>query len=154
MTYVNHMLIQFAGEVGFLSLGLGRDFERYSIDVMYGQVPPEVSGDHTIETVTLRQSYDFFQAERLSFHGGLNIFHVLGLEYQTTKFRDTPKSYYPIGSIRGLVNLGLSLKLRGQQSFYFEMGLNDIWITNWLTNSSVVNPQDHVSLGLGFKLGF
>lgn len=154
VTYVNYFLTQLAGEVGFVSLGLGKDFKKYSIAGMYGVVPAEVAGDHSIETVTMRQTYTFFQGNRLSFHGGLNIFHVLGLSYQTTKFRDSPKAYYPIGSIRGLLNLGLTLRMRKERSFYFESGMNDIWITNWITNSSVVDPVDHLSLALGFKQSF
>lgn len=121
---------------------------------MYGIVPPELSGTDSIETVTLRQTFRLWDWNRLSFYGGLNIFHVLGLQYQSTKFRDTPEGYYSIGSIRGLLNLGLSVGMNRNWNFYFEAGMNDIWITNFVTNSDLVNPTDHVSLGLGLKKSF
>lgn len=154
VTYVNHFLGQYAGEIGLISLGLGRDFERYSISGMYGFVPPDLSGADSIETVAIRQTYRFWDWRRLSFYGGMNIFHVLGLQYQATKFRDAPEGYYSIGSIRALINLGVSAEVRNKWGFYFEAGMNDIWIQNFVANTDVVNPSDHVSLGLGLKKKF
>lgn len=154
MTYVNHFLGQYAGEIGFISLGLGRDFKRYSLSALYGLVPPDLSGTDAIETVTLRQTYRIWDWRRLSFYGGLNVFHVLGLQYQSTKFRDAPEGYYSIGSIRGLLYLGSSVTVRNDWNFYFEAGMNDIWITNFVTNTDRINPSDHVSLALGLKKNF
>lgn len=154
VTYVNHFLGQYAGEIGLLSVGLGKDFERYSLSGLYGLVPPDLSGADSIETVAIRQTYRFWDWQRFTFYGGLNIFHVLGLQYQSTKFRDAPDGYYSIGSIRALVNLGAGVKLRENWNFYFEAGMNDIWITNFVSNSDVVNPTDHVSLALGLKKTF
>lgn len=156
VTYVDHFTSQFAGEVGLISMGLGKDFKRYSIGGMYGVVPTEVSGGPMIETITLRQTYDFYHWERLTFYGGLNIFHVLGIQYRTEDYGDVPDSYYPIGSIRGLLNLGIATAFNKQETriIYFEGGLNDIAIVNYINNSSVVNLGDEVSLGLGFKQRF
>ena len=153
---MDNALLQFAGEIGFLSAGLEKRFSRYRLGGLYGIVPTELSRGPLIETITLRQTYSFYSWEKFDFYGGLNIFHVLGLDYQTEKFRDAPRNYYSIGSIRGLLNLGFNLSLLKdrKQSFYFEMGLNDISITNYLTNSREVNPSDHVSLGMGYKYGF
>jgi hypothetical protein len=156
VTYFDHANAQFAGEIGLLSAGLGREFSRYSLGGMYGIVPPEMSGGVQVETVTIRQTYRFYDWKRFHFHGGLNIFHVLGLQYQTSKYGEAPRSYYPIGSIRGLLNLGTSFMLdrAGKSSFYFESGMNDIWLVNWLSNGDEVNPFRHLSLGLGVKQRF
>lgn len=156
MTYVNHFVSQFAGEIGAVSLGLGKDFERYSLSGMYGLVPPEMSQGPLIETVALRQTYTFYEWDRIDFYGGLNAFHVLSLQYQSSKFRDAPSGYYSIGSIRALLYGGVAINLRAQsmRSFYFEAGMNDIWITNWISNSKTVEPVDHISLALGFKQRF
>lgn len=151
---MNHFLGQYAGEIGFVSLGLGKDFERYSISGLYGLVPPDLSGADALETVALRQTYRFWDWQRVEFYGGLTVFHVLGLQYQSTKFRDAPEGYYSIGSIRGLINIGVSLQVRSSWNVYFEAGMNDIWITNFIANSDLVNPADHVSLGLGVKKQF
>ena len=156
LTYINHFNSQFAGEVGLISLGLGKEFSRYSIGGMYGFVPSEVSGGPLIETVTLRQTYEFFHWKRIAMHAGLNVFHVLGIKYHTHDYGTAPDSYYPIGSIRGLLNLGISLAYNKNESklLYMEAGMNDITIVNLFNNSRVINPQDEVSLALGFKQRF
>lgn len=153
---MNQALLQYAGEIGLASLGVGKEFSRYSIAGLYGIVPSEMSGGPLIETVTVRQTYSFYDWKRMTFYGGLNIFHVLGISYESSEYGDAPKSYYPIGSIRGLVNLGFALttNVKETRQFYFEAGLNDIWIVNWLSNNNVVNPGEHVSLGLGIKQRF
>ena len=150
------MNLQFAGEVGFLSLGLGKEFNRYSIGGMYGLVPSGMSGTKTLETVTIRQTYTFVEWRRFDFHVGLNIFHVLGVTYQASHYGESPKDYYQIGSIRGLLNLGFSLQLDKERKrfFYFEGGMNDMWFENWLANHDVINPSNHLSLGMGYKRRF
>lgn len=156
MTYVDHFNFQFAGEVGFLSAGLGKKFGKYTVGGMYGLVPQGMSGTNNIETVTIRQTYHFYDWKRFNFYGGLNIFHVLGVSYESSRYGKSPKSYYAIGSIRGLLNLGFSFQLDRQESefFYFEGGMNDMWIENTLANSDTVNPTDHVSLALGYLKRF
>ncbi len=156
VTYINHFVSQFAGEIGAVSLGLGKDFKRYSLSGMYGLVPPEMSQGPLIETVALRQTYMFYSWDKIDFYGGLNAFHVLSLQYQSTKFRDAPSDYYSIGSIRALLYGGVAIHMRPQtmRSFYFEAGLNDIWITNWISNSDSIDPSNHVSLAVGFKQRF
>jgi hypothetical protein len=156
LSYVNHFLAQFAGEIGTASFGLGKTFTRYSVAGLYGVVPHELSGSGVIETVTLRQTYRLYDWKRVSTHAGFNLFHVLGLTYQASKFKESPKGYYPIGSIRALVNFGASVALDKAhvKSFYLECGLNDIWITNWITNQDVINPWEHTSLALGFRHSF
>lgn len=154
VTYINHVLAQLAGDLGTVSAGVGKDFDRYSISLLYGYVPADVSGADPVETIALRQVYNFWKWERVGFHGGVNFFHVLGLQYQSANFRDTPAGYYALGSFRGLLNLGITMDLRERRQFYFEAGLNDIWMTNWVTNRKVVNAGDQVSLGLGFKQSF
>lgn len=149
-------LLQFAGEIGLVSVGLEKNFKRYSIGGLYGTVPAEVSGGPVIETFALRQTYQFGFWKRLDFYGGLNLFHVLGINYQTSKFRDAPKNYYSNASIRALLNLGIAvaMDLQESRSFYFEAGINDLWLANYVANASEINPLDQVSLGMGFKHKF
>ncbi len=144
------------GEVGLVSVGAERNFSRYSLGGLYGIVPSEYSEGPVIETVTLRQTYRFYDWERISTYIGLNIYHVLGLDYQSDKFRDAPESYYQIGGLRALVNLGMEVQVGARElgSFYTEAGMNDLWIVNSLSNQDSVNPFDHISLALGFKHDF
>lgn len=156
ISYVNHMNSQFADEVGLVSLGLGKELRRYSIGGMYGFVPTEISGGPFIETVTIRQTYEFYHWKKLSFHLGLNIFHVLGVKYHTHDYGSTPKNYYSNGSVRGILNFGISANLdkKEKRLFYFEVGLNDLAIANLINNSAVIEADQELSLGLGIKQRF
>ena len=154
--YLDLINSQFAGEIGLISVGAGREFGRYSLGLMYGIVPTEISLGRQLETVTFRQTYRLFDWSRFSFHTGLNIYHVLGLEYETHKYGEAPRRYYPIGSVRGILSFGASFFLdkARRDSFYFETGMNDMWIMNWLSNFGEINPADHLSMGIGFKIKF
>jgi hypothetical protein len=155
--YIDHANLQVAGEVGVLSAGLGKDLTpRYSLGVMYGIVPKEFSKTEMIETVTLRQTYRFYDWDRMEFYGGLNIYHVLGLRYETSKYREAPNGYYSVNAIRVLLNLGTSIAINHKRDtrFYFEGGINDLWLVNLASNSETVGPWDHVSLALGWKTSF
>lgn len=157
MTYINHFNTQFAGEVGLVSVGLGKHFTRYSIGGMYGVVPAEISGGPFIETITLRQTYDYYFWKRVTFHVGMNIFHVLGVKYQTENYGSVPENYYPVGAIRVLFNpIGVSATINRKQSsmVYFESGWNDISLLNYFNNNEVINPLDDLSLALGFRQKF
>jgi hypothetical protein len=144
------------GEVGLISVGAERNFSRYSIGGLYGIVPSEYSEGPVIETVALRQTYRYYDWDRISTYVGLNIYHIFGLDYQSDKFRDSPGNYYQLGGFRGLVNLGLEIEVGSDElgSFYTEAGMNDLWIVNILTNRNSVNPLEHISLAMGFKHHF
>ncbi len=151
--FLDHAHLQFAGEVGFLSVGTGKAFSRYTVGGMYGLVPKELAGGETIETVVLRQTYRFWDWRRFVSYVGLNAYHVLGLRYESSRYGRAPRSYYPVSSVRGLLSLGGEVATNGERdiSFYAEAGLNDIWLTNWAVNGETVNPLDHVSLAMGWK---
>ncbi len=155
--YIDHANIQVAGEVGVLSAGLGNNITpRYSLGVMYGIVPKEFSKTEMIETVTLRQTYRFYDWDRMEFYGGFNIYHVLGLRYESSKYREAPNGYYSINAFRVLLNMGTSIAIdqKRETRFYFEGGINDLWLVNLVSNSETVSLWDHISLALGWKTNF
>jgi hypothetical protein len=155
--YFDHSRVQFAGEIGFISIGLGKNITpKYSIDLLYGIVPPELSKTSTVETVTLRQSYDFFSWDRINIYSVLSIYHALGLRYQTSKAGEAPDGYYQMGSVRGLLGIGSSVLInqKSGDKFYFEATLNDQWIVSSLSNFPAKDPSNNISLGLGYIFSF
>ena len=151
LTYVDHMLVQHAGEIGFISFGVGRTTASgYSFAGLYGVDPSDSSKASSIETFTLRQTFPLFSYEKLDIYFGLNIFHPTHIRYRTEHYGEAPNGYYPIGAIRGLLNLGLRTRIQQATFFYLEGGLNDVQIVNWVNNLNVLNPINSVSLGLGY----
>jgi hypothetical protein len=123
---------------------------------MYGYVPADMTQGFTLETFALRQTYSLLDWDRHRLYLGLNIFHVIGLRYATSQYGEAPRNYYSIGSIRGLLNLGLQTYLMRERkiAFYIESGINDIWIENTLANWPDQNPLRHLTMALGFKKEF
>lgn len=152
--YLDFYLIQFAGEIGLLSGGVGRRFSNYEISGMYGIVPAGVSRVGSIETIALRQTLNIYQKFNFKFYIGLNVFHVLGLDYQTGSYRDVPQNYYATGATRVLMSLGTIFYFNKNEGIYFESGITDIWVENYIRNQSTINPSDHLSLSLGYKSHF
>lgn len=152
--------MQFSGEIGAVSLGVTKKPRHwYDLTFMYGFTPRSVSHTASIETFAFKQDFFFLKADldglTTRLYTSLNIFHVTGLKHQTNKFRDTPTGYYPINSVRGLLALGVqtSLPQRPHNSYFFEIGMNDIWIVNCLNNESL-NPQDYLSMAIGINYIF
>lgn len=154
--FIDYLKIQYAGEIGFFSAGLGKNFtENYSLEYFHGYVPEDIGG-HEIETFSLKNNYKLFKLERWGYFSdiyiGANVYHVTGLEYQTSRHSSFPEEYYRLGSIRAMFYTGISIgsSKYSQHIGYFESGLNDIVLINYLNNKDVINPADYVSLALGY----
>ena len=154
--YVDHAVTQYAGEIGQVAFGLGKKVsENYSFSILYGYVPKDIAGTE-IETYAFKNNYSLFRFERLktlfNFYTGINIYHVIGLKYQTSRHANYPRNYYRMSSIRALIYLGMNASIVNKQNkVFFESGINDFWIINYLNNSEVLDPKDYVSLALGWK---
>lgn len=158
--FVDYLKVQYAGEIGLFSAGIGKNVtENYSVEYFHGYVPEDIGG-HEIETFSFKNNYSVFGYERWGYYGdlyiGVNLYHVTGLEYQTSRHSSFPEVYYRVGSIRGLFYTGISLNSTKVSNHfgYFESGVNDIVLINYLNNTDVINLFDFVSLGLGYGYKF
>ena len=158
--FLDYVKIQHAGEIGTYALGIGKNVSKnYSVDFFHGRVPLDIGGEE-IDTYAVKNNFNLFELtfDPVVFHTycGIAIYHVTGLDYQSSRHSSYPEDYYRYGSIRGLLYLGEKVRFgKGlKKEFYFEAGLNDIVITNYINNSNVIDPLDYVSLALGFGYKF
>ncbi len=154
--FIDYLKVQHAGEIGYIATGVGRNFTKnYSLEYFHGYVPEDIGG-HKIETFAIKNNYKLFKLEKWGYFSdiyiGASIYHVAGLEYQTSRHSSFPEEYYRMGSIRGLFYTGFTLgsSKYSKHISYLESGLNDIVLTNYINNKDVLNPVDFVSLGLGY----
>lgn len=157
---IDHLKFQYAGEIGTYAIGLGKQFsENYSLDLFHGRVPQSVGGVE-IDTYALKSNFSLFRhvLDPVIFYTyyGVNVYHVTGLDYQASRHSSYPDSYYRVGSIRALLFIGEKVRFGEElkNEVYFESGLNDVVIINYLNNSDVINPFDFVSLALGYTYIF
>lgn len=152
---IDHVNAQFAGEIGTMSIGIGKTIKRYTIGFMYGFEPERDEGG-VVSTIVLRNTYSFLTFnDYIDFYGGLNVYHAVGNKYKTSQLH-RQKGYYSEASVLALASLGLKArahKLKGVE-FYYEAGINNLWMENYINNTNSVNPFDHVSLSLGLIYHF
>lgn len=158
--FLDYFKAQHAGEIGELALGFGKRFGKvYSLDYLHGLVR-EQTGGTTITSIAIKNNFDLWRifAGRayLDLYAGITVYHVTGLRYQARRINRYPDSYYSIGSIKGLLYLGAKggLKKNSPHQFYFESGINDLWLVNSVANPETVNPADYVSLAAGYAYLF
>lgn len=145
--------LQHAGEIGFASFGVGIDkSDLYSFELFYGVVPRSYAITSKVETIAFKNNYNMLNASILKMYLGWSLFHVLGKKYQTSKDVRFPNGYYVEASIRGLVYYGLNLNISKKYSMYFENGLSDIWLENYVNNYYSLNLNDIMFLAIGVKL--
>ncbi|WP_165026104.1 hypothetical protein [Dysgonomonas sp. ZJ279] len=164
-----YMKMQYAGGMGFLSLGTGWDYgknKQWETDVFMGYLP-KFSTDNSKITFTLRQNFmpwntklnDKFSFEPLA--TGLYVNTILGDDFWVHEPDRYPKGYY-----------GFSTKMRfniyaGQRityniphdkrsiaksfTFYYEISSNDLYLVNAFTDS-YWGPKNYLRLSFGIKM--
>ena len=163
MTIINstysasYFKIQHAGEIGFYALGLSHNFNSvYSFEIFHGIVPAYMN-QRAIETASIKNNFNMFvfSKERISnlVYSGISFYHVKGKRYEPNVSTRAPHNYYRQGSIRGQLYLGISSMISGRNGhgLYFESGVNDIVLINYINNSHYIDIQKYTFLALGYS---
>lgn len=165
-----HTKLQFAGNMGLLSIGTGWDYgkrNQWETDILFGFLPKYESKRAKI-TFTLKQNYipwsltvknGPWAIEPLAC--GLYFNTVFGEEFWVHEPDRYPKGYYGFSSkIRTHAFLGqrvtwdipphLRIGARGITWFY-ELSTSDLYLISAITNK-YLKPKDYLSLSFGMKL--
>ena len=165
-----HTKIQFAGNMGLISLGTGWDYGKHNqweTDLFLG-VLPKYESNRTKLTFTLKQNYipwnlqikeSRFSAEPLSC--GMYLNTVFGDEFWVNEPERYPKGYYGFSSkVRIHVFLGQRItydidpKRRFTAkaiTFFYELSTCDLYVVSAFTNK-YLKPKDYLSLSFALKL--
>lgn len=165
-----HTKIQFAGNMGLLSLGTGWDYgkrNQWETDVFLG-VLPKYQSDCTKLTFTLKQNYipwslqikeSRFSAEPLTC--GMYFNTVFGDEFWVNEPDRYPKGYYGFSSkvrIHAFLGQRITYDIDPRRRFtakaitlFYEISTCDLYIVSAFTNK-YLKPKDYLSLSFGVKL--
>jgi hypothetical protein len=165
-----HIKAQYAGGMGFLSLGYGWDYGRkcqWETDMLVG-VLPKGYADHTHITLTLKQNYIPWSircCERFAiepFSCGLYLSIISGQDYWMHEpIRYPHRDYYRFSSrLRAFLYAGqrITCYTRGNSllqsvTLYYELSANDLDIVSKCTNHSLkLSDITYFSAGLRFQL--
>jgi hypothetical protein len=164
----DHAKLQFAGNIGFFSLGLGYASRRetWEGDLYYGYVPESVGG-LTIHSMTLKSTWfpihpfnrKNFQLKPLSL--GLLVNYTFGKQYFGFTPENYPYDYYGfptslhVGAFAGgQVNLNHGGRIFKSTGIYYEVGTIDRQLLSYINNTGSLRPGNVLSLALGLKTGF
>jgi len=160
--------IQFAGNMGFLSQGVGWDYgkrNQWETDVLFGFLP-KFDSDRAKITFTLKQNYmpwifdlgDKFSVEPLAC--GLYSNTIFGDEFWGNQPDRYPEGYYDVCTkIRFHVFVGQRFtykidsrrRFRSKQvTFFYEISASDLHIFSAISNK-YLKPKDYLSLSFGIK---
>lgn len=165
----SHSKIQFAGEMGLLSIGTGWDYgkkNQWETDVFLGFLPKYDSNQVKI-TFTLKQNYipwsiDLKKGFSLEpFTCGFYFNTLFNGQFWTREPERYPHGYYGFSSkIRANIFLGQRITYNidperrytaKEISFYYELSTNDIYLLSAIGNK-YLRPRDYLRLSLGLIL--
>ncbi|MEO6286247.1 MAG: hypothetical protein ABIN80_25900 [Dyadobacter sp.] len=165
----DHLKLQFAGNIGFLSGGPGYISRNKTLetDLLFGFLPQKYGGDALV-TITGKTTYSPWRIPLKNAHYmapfslGFYLSYTFGPQFDTKWPTYYPKGYYwwatsfrPGAYVGGKVGRDIVLnKRRRGLEFYYELGTYDLLLISYAQNPKYLNLSDIVSLSLGLKLDF
>ncbi|ANE52040.1 hypothetical protein [Flavisolibacter tropicus] len=165
----DHTKLQYAGGIGFLSVGVGYHNKKDKLqgDVFYGFTPASVGG-LDIHALTVKGTWfplkpinrKTWQLRPLS--TGLQVNYTFGKQYFGFTPDNYPYDYYKFPTalhagafIGGQVNKQVSSR-RGIKriGLYYELGTYDVELASYVRNRKALSVPDILNLGIGIVTSF
>ncbi|MBF8964462.1 hypothetical protein I0P70_14505 [Pontibacter sp. FD36] len=161
-----HVKVQYAGSIGFASVGVGRSFfrEKLETDLFLGYLPERIGGDR-IWTAALKTTFALFRPVPLKsldwqpLRTGFQVSHTFGEEYFIFEHHDKySRGYYGFPTA-----VHLYLYLGGQVDFtrveklqrfglYYEVGTSAEYLISYIQNPRYLGPGKIFNLALGMRV--
>jgi hypothetical protein len=162
----DYMKLQYAGGIGFLSLGAGYTFiqQRLDISFFYGYVPKGMS-IHSLHSISIQLTAKFLKykvknVEILPLNFGWYVHHTFGNQFWVTLPDKYTKGYYwwSPGRTAGIF-LGGEIKTKlfvkntpaAGTAFYVRLGSRGLYIASKFGNATIP-LKDILKLGLGIAI--
>jgi len=161
--------IQFAGGIGFLSLGVGYGFfeDKIESDIFFGFVPKFIGGDN-LSSLTLKTTYFpgkikvFKKYDFYPFSIGLLANYTFGNQFFLPLPEKYPDGYFswPTALRYGIFTGGkVHQNLTFPKSFfvkgldwYYEVGSNELYLVSYFGNKTYLSIFDILNLAFGVKI--
>jgi len=161
--------LQYAGSMGFVSLGLGWEYgkhRQWETDVLFGYIPRRGSIE-SHQTFTLKENYIpwrccvFSGKMRLEpLETGIYASRIFGDEFWYKSPNRYPTGYYSLATnLRFNIFLGQRIRFSIDRkkvrlvTFFYEVSTNDLYLIDKFTNRCV-EIRDIISLSFGLKYNF
>ena len=165
----DHIKLQYAGSIGFLSLGAGYETgnKKFEFDLYYGYVPESVGGVE-IHTLTGKTTFlPFKESDNKSvtinpLTLGAYVAYTFGDQYFLFNPEKYPLSYYDYPTaLHAGVFLGgrITKNVKKKQLFsrvglYYELGTTDKEFISYYHNREALKFTDILNVGIGIRGSF
>jgi hypothetical protein len=167
--YPDHMVVQFAGNIGLLAAGPGYSFgrDRMDAELLYGLAPGFIAKS-ALHIITVKWSYRPFKVNLKNGYlleplkVGTGISYTVGPDFHTTWPGRYPDGYYWWTSsfrLTPFIGPTISRKVGNENSrikrvqLYGEVGSNDLAMLSFITNKKLAFTEI-LNIALGTRLVF
>ncbi|GGB79700.1 hypothetical protein [Dyadobacter sediminis] len=163
----DHVKLQFAGNIGFLSAGPGYISRNKTLetDLLFGFLPQKYGGDALV-TITAKTTYSPWRIplkntlNLVPFSLGFYLNYTFGPQFDTKWPSYYPKGYYwwatsfrPGAYIGGKVGRDIYFYNKKKKAeLYYELGTYDLLLISYVQNPKYLKPRDIVNLAFGLKI--
>ena len=159
-------VVQYAGSIGFLSVGVGYGFGKgkFDADILLGYLPKQIGGDH-IWTAALKANWLPFQLNLddnfslIPLTSGLMISHTFGNKYFVLLPDRYPPNYYKFSTAVHLYyQLGSRVQFQlwedkiPEMAFFYELNSSMESTISYIQNPQALSLSDIFNLSLGLRI--
>lgn len=165
----DHLKLQFAGNIGFMSGGPGYLSRNKTLetDVLFGFLPQKFGGDALV-TLTAKTTYSPWRIALknnyyvVPFSLGFYLSYTFGPQFDSKWPSYYPAGYYwwatsfrPGAYFGGKVGRDIVVRKRKRGlELYYELGTYDLILISYAQNPKYLSPGKIVNLAFGVKMGF
>jgi hypothetical protein len=165
----DHIKLQFAGNIGFISGGPGWISRNNTLetDLLFGFLPQKFGGDALV-TITGKTTFSPWRISLnysryvVPFSLGAYMSYTFGPQFDSKWPSYYPSGYYwwatsirPGAYVGGKIGQEVTIKnKRKGLEIYYELGSYDLLMISYVQNNKYLKLSDIVSLSLGLKLAF
>ena len=166
----NYFVAQTAGYLGFIAMGMGRDYQRHTISALLGYVPEGIGGVE-IWQLSLKYEWHPFTAIPLEdqrnntklnpFYIGMSLIYGMHNDLFVDEPGQYPDGYYPPTALRSTLNMGVSLIYGKKYTLFVEYAALDTGLVAYvkhpeffMDNYDFFGLEGIGSLAVGIKIKF
>lgn len=166
---IDYMVLQSGGYLGYIAVGMGKDFGRHKINMLIGYVPEDVGG---IEIWQLDFKYDWHPYQTIPlgapqenirldpFYMGISVIYGDHNDLFLEQPEQYPTGYYSPTALRYTLNFGASLRY-DKYTFFLEYSALDVGVVAYIKhpeyfidNYNYLGLEGIGSLAFGIKFKF
>lgn len=165
----DHVNLQYAGSIGFLSLGAGYDLfkEKAELSFHVGYVPESLGGELTMVAIKFHyKPFNIPVGDKILikpfnpvFFPSYTLGHNFDFQFEAPQYRK--RYYFWSSALRMHLGASTEIKLLSRPnakikdlSIYAEVNTNDLYAISWFRNSSISTFHKMFRMGYGVKVHF